>query len=89
MAPGLARGQPVPLEVCRGGGAHVFETINRMYLMSQMIVPGSTCRNLGIGLHKGEVGTIWKGWPTCVVSASPLPGSARPWRRARTPSPKT
>jgi len=41
--------------VRRGGGTHVFDTINHMYLMSQMIVPGSTYWNLGIGLDKGEV----------------------------------
>ena len=41
--------------VRRGGGIHVFDTINHMYLMSQMIVPGSTYWNLGFGLEKGEV----------------------------------
>lgn len=41
--------------VRRGGGIHVFDTINHMYLMSQMIVPGSTYWNLGRGLEKGEV----------------------------------
>ncbi|QJB57118.1 flavodoxin family protein [Pseudodesulfovibrio sp. zrk46] len=41
--------------VRRGGGIHVFDTINHMYLMSQMIVPGATYWNLGRGLDKGEV----------------------------------
>lgn len=41
--------------VRRGGGTHVFDTINHMYLMSQMIVPGSTYWNLGFGMNPGEV----------------------------------
>ncbi|EPR34281.1 NADPH-dependent FMN reductase [Alkalidesulfovibrio alkalitolerans DSM 16529] len=41
--------------VRRGGGTHVYDTINHMYLMSQMIVPGSTYWNLGYGLNPGEV----------------------------------
>ncbi|MFK4765369.1 flavodoxin family protein [Desulfobaculum sp. SPO524] len=41
--------------VRRGGGIHVFDTINHMYQMSRMIVPGSTYWNLGYGLEKGEV----------------------------------
>ena len=41
--------------VRRGGGIHAFDTINHMYLMSRMIVAGSTYWNLGYGLDKGEV----------------------------------
>lgn len=41
--------------VRRGGGTHVFDTINHMFLMSGMIVPGSTYWNLGMGLDKGDV----------------------------------
>ncbi len=41
--------------VRRGGGTHVYDTINHMYLMSQMIVPGSTYWNLGYGLDRGDV----------------------------------
>ncbi len=41
--------------VRRGGGTHVFDTINHMFLMSSMIVPGSTYWNLGFGLNKGDV----------------------------------
>jgi len=41
--------------VRRGGGTHVFDTINHMFLMSQMIVPGSTYWNIGIGLDKKDV----------------------------------
>lgn len=41
--------------VRRGGGTHAFDTMNHMFLMSGMIVPGSTYWNLGFGLEKGEV----------------------------------
>ncbi len=41
--------------VRRGGATHAFDTINHMFLMSQMIVPGSTYWNMGIGFDKGDV----------------------------------
>lgn len=41
--------------VRRGGGTHVLDSINHLFLMSQMVVPGSTYWNLGYGLSKGEV----------------------------------
>lgn len=41
--------------VRRGGGTHVYDTINHMFLMSGMIVPGSSYWNLGFGLNPGEV----------------------------------
>jgi len=39
----------------RGGGVCVYDSLNHMFLMSQMIVPGSTYWNLGVGLDKGDV----------------------------------
>lgn len=41
--------------VRRGGASHVFNTINHMFLISSMIVPGSIYWNLGVGREKGEV----------------------------------
>ncbi len=41
--------------VRRAGATHVFDSINHMFLMSQMIVPGSSYWNLGVGRDKGEV----------------------------------
>jgi len=41
--------------VRRGGGTHAFDTMNHLFLMSGVIVPGSTYWNLGFGLDKGEV----------------------------------
>ena len=39
----------------RAGATHVYDSINHMFLMNQMIVPGSTYWNLGIGRERGEV----------------------------------
>ena len=39
----------------RGGAVHVMDSINHMFLMSRMIVPGSTYWNFGMGRDKGEV----------------------------------
>ena len=41
--------------VRRGGGIHVFDSINHMFLMNQMIVVGSTYWNLGYGLEPDDV----------------------------------
>lgn len=41
--------------VRRGGATHVFDSINHMFLMSSMIVPGSIYWNLGMGLNKEDV----------------------------------
>lgn len=40
--------------VRRGGATHVFDTINHLFFISQMIVPGSIYWNMGYGLDKGE-----------------------------------
>lgn len=41
--------------VRRGGAIHVFDTINHFFLISQMLVVGSTYWNMGIGREIGEV----------------------------------
>ena len=41
--------------VRRGGATHVYDTINHMFQMSRMIIPGSTYWNMGFGLNKEEV----------------------------------
>lgn len=45
----------------RGGGVTVTDQINHMFLMSRMIVPGSTYWNFGVGLDKGDVNTDSEG----------------------------
>ncbi|HYK91123.1 MAG TPA: flavodoxin family protein [Acidobacteriota bacterium] len=41
--------------VRRAGATHAFDTLNHFFLISEMIVPGSSYWNIGIGLEKGEV----------------------------------
>jgi multimeric flavodoxin WrbA len=41
--------------VRRGGQMHTFDTINHFFLISQMIVPGSSYWNFGFGIEPGEV----------------------------------
>jgi multimeric flavodoxin WrbA len=41
--------------VRRCGAAHVFNSLNYFFLISQMFVPGSTYWNMGIGLEPGDV----------------------------------
>lgn len=71
--------------VRRGGGTHVFDTINHLFFISQMIVPGSTYWNLGYGLEPGQVEGDAEGlrnmahlgravdWLGRAVKASPAP----------------
>jgi len=41
--------------VRRAGGIPNFDAINHFFLISQMIVPGSSYWNVGVGLKKGDV----------------------------------
>lgn len=41
--------------VRRAGGIPTFDAINHFFLISQMIVPGSSYWNVGIGLNPGDV----------------------------------
>lgn len=41
--------------VRRAGSIHAFDSINHFFFISQMIVPGSSYWNMGIGLDKGDV----------------------------------
>ena len=41
--------------VRRGGAIHAFDSINHFFLISQMIVPGSSYWNFGIGRNIGDV----------------------------------
>lgn len=47
--------------VRRGGATHAFDTINHLFFISQMIVPGSTYWNMAYGLNKGEVANDGEG----------------------------
>ncbi|MHC4582049.1 MAG: flavodoxin family protein [Planctomycetota bacterium] len=41
--------------VRRGGSIHVFDSINHFFLISQIIIPGSSYWNMGFGLEIGDV----------------------------------
>jgi multimeric flavodoxin WrbA len=41
--------------VRRAGGIHVFNSINHFFLINQMIIPGSSYWNLGVGRNEGDV----------------------------------
>lgn len=40
--------------VRRGGGTNVFDSMNKMFFMSEMVIPGSTYWNFVFGRDKGE-----------------------------------
>jgi multimeric flavodoxin WrbA len=50
--------------VRRAGGMPTFDAINHFFLISQMIVPGSSYWNIGIGSKKGEVESDEEGMKT-------------------------
>ena len=50
-----SRNTAAVVAVRRVGGIHVFDSINHFFLIGEMIVPGSTYWNVGIGREKGEV----------------------------------
>jgi len=41
--------------VRRAGAIHVFDSINHLFLISQMIIAGSNYWNIGMGLHEKDV----------------------------------
>jgi multimeric flavodoxin WrbA len=41
--------------VRRGGATHAYDSLNHLFLISGMIVPGSSYWNMGYGLNPGEV----------------------------------
>ena len=50
--------------VRRCGAIHAFDTINHFFLINQMIVPGSSYWNVGVGREKGEVAQDEEGMRT-------------------------
>jgi multimeric flavodoxin WrbA len=71
--------------VRRGGGIHAFDSINHLFFISRMVVPGSTYWNLGYGREPGQVEGDAEGlrnmdhlgravdWLGRAMSASPVP----------------
>jgi len=69
----VARAQPDMLKhkvgaavvaVRRAGGMTTFDAINHFFLINQMIVPGSSYWNIGVGNKKGEVENDEEGMQT-------------------------
>jgi multimeric flavodoxin WrbA len=53
--------------VRRAGAIHAFDSINHFFFISQMIVPGSSYWNVGLGLEKGAVSEDEEGLETMMV----------------------
>jgi multimeric flavodoxin WrbA len=53
--------------VRRAGSIHVFNSINHFFLIGQMIVPGSSYWNMGMGLNKGDVESDQEGIRTMKI----------------------
>jgi multimeric flavodoxin WrbA len=53
--------------VRRAGSIHVFDSINHFFLITQMIVPGASYWNLGVGREKGDVAEDEEGIRTMEV----------------------
>jgi len=50
--------------VRRAGAIHVFDSINHFFLISEMVIPGSSYWNIGIGMAEGDVETDQEGVQT-------------------------
>lgn len=50
--------------VRRGGAIHAFDTMNHFFLSAQMIIPGSSYWNMGLGRTPGEVDDDEEGMAT-------------------------
>lgn len=53
--------------VRRGGAVHVFDSINHFFTISQMVIPGASYWNFGVGRDKGEVSGDEEGMRTMKV----------------------
>lgn len=50
--------------VRRAGGIHAFDSINHFFTISEMIIPGSSYWNVGVGLMPGDVDSDEEGTQT-------------------------
>jgi len=60
------------IAVRRTGAIHAFDSINHFFLINEMIIPGSSYWNIGIGREKGEVLKDEEGMRTMRVLAENL-----------------
>lgn len=61
----------------RAGATHAYDSINHMFLMSKMLVPGSTYWNMGFGHAEGEAAKDAFALENMRHLAGPLTGWAR------------
>lgn len=87
--------------VRRAGAIHAFDALNHLFLISEMIVPGSSYWNIAIGREPGEVENDAEGietmhvlgrnmaWLLSKIHAAPVDPAARPERRGSSaPAPR-
>ena len=55
------------VSVRRTGAIHTFDSINHFFLINEMIIPGSSYWNIGIGKEKGDVSTDEEGMKTMEI----------------------
>lgn len=55
------------ISVRRAGGIHAFDSINHFFLINEMIIPGSSYWNIGVGREKGDVAEDEEGMKTMTV----------------------
>lgn len=55
------------IAVRRAGAIHGFDTMNHLFTISQMIIPGSSYWNVGVGLEPGDVARDEEGMRTMRV----------------------
>lgn len=53
--------------VRRAGAIHAFDSLNHFFLIEEMIVPGSSYWNIGVGLQPGDVASDAEGLETMKV----------------------
>jgi multimeric flavodoxin WrbA len=58
------------IAVRRGGAIHAFDSINHFFLISEMVIPGSSYWNIGIGRNIGDVEGDEEGVATMQVLGS-------------------
>jgi multimeric flavodoxin WrbA len=69
--------------VRRAGGIPTFDAINHYFLISQIIVPGSSYWNVGIGRKKGEVEGDEEGMETMETLGKNMAWLLRKTKRAK------
>ena len=55
------------IAVRRGGAIHAFDSLNHFFLISQMVIPGSSYWNIGVGREIGEVANDAEGMQTMTI----------------------